>query len=204
MTEHPVKQPIRLTRSRRERFAFISAKLAAAGKINRSDLIAEFSIIKKTATVTMLKYQELHPDRLRYDTVAKAWLEASAPPTPKAPPTSPEMKRIYTRRSYAKNRDERNARSRRERAERPDIWRRQSLLRRYGLTLEQYDTLFENQDGRCAICRKDAGPILHVDHCHNSKAVRGLLCGSCNRMLGMAKDDPEILRGAIRYLEEGK
>lgn len=81
-------------------------------------------------------------------------------------------------------------------------WMRQHL---YGITPEDYEVLLAVQDGRCAICRalEPGGKGgWHVDHCHDSKAIRGLLCHFCNIMLGNAKDDPETLRAAARYLED--
>lgn len=75
----------------------------------------------------------------------------------------------------------------------------------YGMTAEQYDALMADQDGRCAICRSDEWPGKgnrpHVDHDHDSGAVRGLLCGKCNVALGNMDDDPNRLRAAAAYLE---
>jgi predicted nucleic acid-binding Zn ribbon protein len=76
--------------------------------------------------------------------------------------------------------------------------------RLYGLTQSQYDQMLTNQDGRCAICRTDVPGgrgTWHVDHCHTTGKIRGLLCSSCNVMLGHAKDDVDRLRAAITYLE---
>jgi len=59
--------------------------------------------------------------------------------------------------------------------------------------------MFAAQDGRCGICRAElVGP--HVDHLHGTKIVRGILCQSCNLMLGHARDDMDILFAAIGYL----
>lgn len=91
--------------------------------------------------------------------------------------------------------------------ERRDRWRKGF----YGLSPDEFDTLWDSQGGRCAICRivlVDGGPshardTLHVDHDHKSGAVRGLLCAPCNTMLGQAEDDPERLSAAIAYLKGG-
>lgn len=76
------------------------------------------------------------------------------------------------------------------------------LRRRYGLSLAEYDILFESQDRKCAICRggdfRDAD--WHVDHDHATGRVRGILCRHCNRMLGAALDRPDVLRRAVVYL----
>lgn len=75
------------------------------------------------------------------------------------------------------------------------------LVARYGITKAQYDAMYEAQQGRCAICG-EWKPVLHVDHCHDSGSVRQLLCGSCNRMIGLAHDDVGILQSAIDYLKD--
>lgn len=75
----------------------------------------------------------------------------------------------------------------------------------YGLSQERYEALLAAQDGRCAICRTDDWPGKdhrpHVDHCHETGRVRGLLCDFCNRGLGLFGDDPARLRAAADYLE---
>jgi len=68
----------------------------------------------------------------------------------------------------------------------------------YGVSDEDVKRMEREQDGRCAICGESAP--LHVDHCHESNTVRGLLCGNCNRGLGCFKDNVEILSRAIDYL----
>jgi hypothetical protein len=57
------------------------------------------------------------------------------------------------------------------------------------------------QEGVCAICRRILTNSLHIDHCHESDQVRGLLCGKCNLGLGLYKNDPHLLRAAAAYLE---
>lgn len=81
---------------------------------------------------------------------------------------------------------------------------RECILRsKYGLSLEEYDTMLSEQDGCCAICRADTpggNGRFHVDHCHSSGFVRGLLCARCNMGLGYFKDNIEVLARAIEYL----
>lgn len=83
----------------------------------------------------------------------------------------------------------------------PEQARRSNLQRMYGISLEEYQRMFDAQGGRCMICVSPPGKKpLAVDHCHTKGEVRSLLCGNCNTGLGMFKDDIVILRRAIRYL----
>lgn len=77
------------------------------------------------------------------------------------------------------------------------------LLRKYGISHNNYLELLEAQNGRCAICGTDVPGgkgAFHVDHCHNSRQVRGLLCHSCNVGLGHFKDQESLLLKAALYL----
>lgn len=84
-------------------------------------------------------------------------------------------------------------------------WRRTYWLKRnYGITDADFDRMFDEQDGRCAICGTDEPGggynTLHVDHNHETGFVRGLLCNNCNRGLGMFSDDAWRLEAATAYL----
>jgi hypothetical protein len=103
----------------------------------------------------------------------------------------------------------------------PEFRRRKreaEVARNYGITPEEFRALEAAQGGLCAICqqpprgkspgkayagepRRDA--TLHVDHCHTSGRVRGLLCGNCNTMIGLAGEDSKVLLAAVEYLEKG-
>lgn len=74
----------------------------------------------------------------------------------------------------------------------------------YGMKPGEFDALLAAQEGRCAICRTDepgGRGTWHVDHCHDTKVIRGLLCNSCNSGLGRFKDNPAVLRAAADYLD---
>ena len=81
--------------------------------------------------------------------------------------------------------------------------REKHLRRFYRLTIADVDAKVAAQDGRCAICGDQPVPParLHVDHSHADKRVRALLCGPCNRMIGMAREDRDILAAASEYLD---
>lgn len=75
------------------------------------------------------------------------------------------------------------------------------VQKKYGLSKEVFLAVKAAQEGKCKICNEKAS--LVVDHDHSTGAVRGLICGFCNVMLGLARDDTEVLREAARYLEKG-
>ena len=81
-------------------------------------------------------------------------------------------------------------------------------LKKYNLSLEEYDLLVEEQNNKCAICgtTENKGTAKNgrwqIDHNHKTGEVRGLLCQSCNLGLGCLQDSPEILSKALSYLLE--
>ena len=78
------------------------------------------------------------------------------------------------------------------------------LRNKYGIDLDIYNKMFQEQEGRCAICgrhQSDFKLALAVDHCHETNKVRSLLCPNCNTGLGSLKDSKEMLLKAITYLE---
>jgi hypothetical protein len=81
---------------------------------------------------------------------------------------------------------------------------RNRTLRRYGITQDDFDRMLTEQGGRCAICATDSPggrSAWHIDHDHATGAVRGLLCHLCNVGIGNLRDDTDIMRSAIAYLD---
>lgn len=80
-------------------------------------------------------------------------------------------------------------------------WR---LRTKYGLAPEDFQVMLEQQDNSCAICRTREKPYYnwHVDHCHKTGKIRGLLCSKCNHALGLVKDKIEVLERMKEYLIE--
>lgn len=79
-----------------------------------------------------------------------------------------------------------------------------ALIRTYGITRAEVDAMREAQGDLCAICgngHKGVGDRLHIDHCHTTGEVRGLLCSKCNTALGLLDDDPDRMRSMIEYVE---
>jgi hypothetical protein len=83
------------------------------------------------------------------------------------------------------------------------------LIRAYNITINDFKKMFDEQEGKCKICSKsikfmseDKTKSACVDHCHTTNKVRGLLCHSCNRALGLFQDNKNNLEKAIQYLNE--
>lgn len=107
-------------------------------------------------------------------------------------------------REYAKaNRQRRNLTQRKRREKNPISNKESKLKHKYGISMLEYQELFDKQNGKCAICRNicSTGRSLAVDHCHKTKRIRGLLCSNCNMFLGKINDDISVFFAAINYLE---
>lgn len=97
--------------------------------------------------------------------------------------------------------------------ERNPLERLARKLAGYGLTVKQYDKIFTSQKGLCAICKRPETELfnkathgelkksLTIDHHHETGAVRGLLCGRCNKAIGLLNDSAKIVFAAAQYLE---
>jgi hypothetical protein len=89
----------------------------------------------------------------------------------------------------------------------PEKKREYDLNSKFGITGQQYEALFSEQHGSCAICGTSdfsysRGERPHIDHCHETGKVRGLLCGHCNLGIGQFFDNVSLLERAITYLKE--
>lgn len=75
------------------------------------------------------------------------------------------------------------------------------LKRLFDLTPADYAAILRVQLGACAVCERPPKKLaLNVDHCHKTGLVRGGLCGQCNRLLALARDNPDLLNSAAEYL----
>ena len=82
-------------------------------------------------------------------------------------------------------------------------WRESHYQRTYGISLEDYDRLMEEQHNSCGICGAHQSEFerrFSVDHCHQTGDVRGLLCDGCNTGIGALMEDRDIMEAAIQYL----
>lgn len=118
-----------------------------------------------------------------------------------------QKKRESARANYKKNRDRHYAYQRKWAKENPEKHaisvRKCWLKKMYGITLEQYDAMYRAQNGVCAICHgiNLNGTRLCVDHSHDTKKVRSLLCRKCNSFLGYIRENKEVGIRMSEYLE---
>lgn len=95
------------------------------------------------------------------------------------------------------------ARMRAWRKNNPRAAKNADLKKAYGIAVDEYERMAARQNGRCAICKElPSRKALAVDHCHKSGMLRGLLCDTCNRALGLLKESPLVLQAAIEYVKE--
>lgn len=162
---------------------------------------------KKKNAQRSKKWREAHPDYM------KKYMQEYRP-------EHLEEMRENDRRYHAEHREENNKKRRewarlnpekdkaatdRWRAEHPDHLKNYWLMKNYGLSLDQYNEKLLAQGGVCAICKglpnRNGHKYFHVDHDHKTGTVRKLLCHRCNTMLGLAKDNAQILEAATEYLK---
>lgn len=109
-------------------------------------------------------------------------------------------------------REKEKAQARESSRRNPQTKRNGRLKAGYNITLAEYNSLLEKQNGRCAICGVDATGVrepgkrehsMYVDHDHSTGKIRGLLCSRCNFGIGQFRNNPELLMKAATYLTSG-
>jgi hypothetical protein len=120
-----------------------------------------------------------------------------------------ECRRIKDREYYARPVGQRRVRpiGGRTGPDRKRAVRNFQLKRKFGITIDQFDEMSAAQDHKCAICLFPAlrmpHKVLHVDHCHTTGVVRGLLCNRCNTMLGHMGDNVAGAMKVLQYVSKG-
>lgn len=114
----------------------------------------------------------------------------------------------YMKKYYSKNTEQIKEYKKKYHKLHPETNRNWRLKSEYGMDIEEFNQMLGFQNGLCAICGKEMtetgksrGMGMVIDHDHKTGAVRGIVHGSCNHILGYAKDDIDILKKAIKYLE---
>jgi hypothetical protein len=145
---------------------------------------------KKVKADSDHRYHELHEDEIK-DTKEKFRR------------LYPEVVKQWKRNDYDLHREEYIERAARNKVTPTGViadknWR---LRKRYGLSVEEVQSMYESQHGRCAICFTEImGRNRHIDHDHLTGKVRGILCQKCNMGLGSFDDNQIKLQAAINYL----
>ena len=114
-------------------------------------------------------------------------------------------KKTGVRHSSCKECDKERVKSRHK--ENPERTRNNDLKRNYGITLDEHTKMYEEQEGRCAICGNEGNgkwKKLCVDHCHTTGKVRKLLCHHCNTALGLVGENTQTLQSMITYLQNNQ
>ena len=144
-----------------------------------------------------------------------------------------EYHRTHAREWRRQNSDELNSKIRDDRINNPEKYREwernkryqniskyryRDVLKKHGITAEQYEKIFDDHNGLCFICQREERRIsrngvtttrLSLDHCHVCEdkghkgidIIRGMLCGACNKAIGLLEDNIDLLQSAIRYLQ---
>lgn len=118
--------------------------------------------------------------------------------------STPEGK-LKRKEEYQKNREHtlKHAKERYNTPEGKSHHRNYTLLKAYGITLEEYNEILKKQDNKCVICGKKSIKLV-VDHDHETGKVRGLLCNQCNTALGLFQEDILTLQKSIDYISKYK
>lgn len=159
------------------------------------------------ATERVRKWREANPEKVKAQTER---MFARMKERRAADPAYAEHLRVLQRRSRAKNIDKVRETQRewhkRDRQLNPTKIRHVRILRTYGLTPEQFDTILASQNGVCGICLTDTpeGRGWHVDHCHKTGAIRGILCTKCNTGGGLFNDNKALLLKAAEWFGRGE
>ncbi len=128
-------------------------------------------------------------------TYGKLWNEANK-----------ELRRDLKKKWDSENAEHRKAYARKFKSENPDYYKNKHLEGTYGIGIDEYNRMYHNQHGRCAVCGKHAEEThrkrLFVDHSHATGKVRALLCQQCNTALGMVNEDTDVLLALVGYLNE--
>ena len=88
---------------------------------------------------------------------------------------------------------------------------KKSVVSKYGLTVEEYNSMVESVGGLCEICRQPEtrtfnGKVraLSIEHCHLTNKVRGIVCDNCNTALARTQESIQILESMIEYLKRNR
>lgn len=106
----------------------------------------------------------------------------------------------------AKNKEKLRAKAAEKYANNSEAAKAKRLEYKYGITPAQRDAMYADQEGKCKVCETHMtwdhrkANTVHVDHCHTTGEVHGLLCSRCNTAAGLLGENPEIAASLVQYL----
>ena len=120
---------------------------------------------------------------------------------------NPEKAKLIRKKTYYKNRTSKLKAVEKWRKQNPKKYKQISddaqRKYNYGIDKKQFELMIKQQKNKCAICRNIFIKTPHIDHCHKTNKVRGLLCSGCNHGLGFYKDNIMFILYAFYYLKKG-
>jgi hypothetical protein len=135
-------------------------------------------------------------NKTRADACIKAWRKKN-----------PEKSKAYSRKWREQNKETTRRDNSRWKIKNPKKYKEVHLKQRHGITLDQRASIMDTQGCRCPGCCVEFygwDKTWHVDHCHNTEKIRGVLCRSCNLLLGYARDSEHTLLRLCSYLESNR
>lgn len=115
-----------------------------------------------------------------------------------------ERERKKRKEYYEKNKLAVSIKGKADRRANPEKYRLERKLKKYNLTKEDYEKMLEDQNNVCLLCFNLFVGTPHIDHCHDSLVVRGLLCGQCNTGFGLLREDVAIFERCIAHARKYK
>jgi hypothetical protein len=116
-----------------------------------------------------------------------------------------ERRRIVARNNYHAHKERFRIQQKKYYLNNKNKWKDKDYIKKYNITLIEYNKLFKKQKGCCAICKKHQSLFkrsLAIDHNHETGVIRDLLCSNCNHMLGHSFENLNVLETAIKYLKK--
>ncbi len=111
-----------------------------------------------------------------------------------------ERQKRAARKYRSKNANKCRATAKKRYEENGDAIRMAVRLARHGITQQFYDSMLERQNFACAICLTEFTLVTHIDHCHGTGIVRGILCHKCNNGIGWIEKNPSLVDRALNYI----
>ncbi|HXZ03838.1 MAG TPA: endonuclease domain-containing protein [Ktedonobacteraceae bacterium] len=150
---------------------------------------------REAARIATAKWRANHPDRAK---------ESNRLHDARRSEKRKQYKRAMEKARYWENPELEREQARKRRYDKPEVNRAYKLRKNYGISLEQYQAMFEEQNGCCAACHlpPEEGRMLVIDHNHDTGEVRGLLHNNCNVIVGMTREDSSLLFHLAEYMEK--